>query len=48
MLNLKQVTLDLKYAHGKDLRAYLSMQNIQAVMMKGTIRQRVGDENGNL
>ncbi len=28
--------------------ACLSMQNIQAVMTKGTKKQRVGDENGTI
>jgi hypothetical protein len=48
MFNLKQVTLDSEEAYEKDLRACLGMQNIQAEVIKGSKKQRVGDENGAL
>jgi len=48
MLNPKQVTLDSEEAYGNDLRACLRIRIIQYVIIKGTKRQRVGDENGTL
>jgi hypothetical protein len=45
MLNPKQVTLDSEEAYGNDLRACLRIKIIQYVIIKGTKKQRVGDEN---
>jgi len=48
MYNLKQSTSDLDTANGKVFDIRKSIQNILAVIIKGTKKQRGGDENGTL
>ena len=48
MFKLKLVTVASDEACDKDLRAPLSIQNIQAATIKVLKKQRVGDENGTL
>jgi len=48
MFNLKQLNLDPEETYGNFLKGLFKHAIMQAAMIKGAKKQRVGDENGTL